>query len=231
MDARHLEPGSRPVGRRATAAGPADSQTATTTLYLVDPAGGRYAITTFPPPGEQASPELVDWSGDGSHALFDAQYAKPPMAIMVDLHTGRQTTLTLQGSPRYSRPEGKALLLSTPPGPGSRLAALDRVDLAGNHQLTYPTDKLGSPFNGNYLSTPDGTQLVLGTSAGLVLMGNDGTPASDFADPGSDQLQPVAVVGRIPHDRSRGLRRSRIYVAPVVGADRQRPAYRSHRSQ
>ena len=167
------------------------SQTATTTLYLVDPAGGRYAITTFGPPGEQASPELVDWSGDGSHALFDAQYAKPPMAIMVDLHTGRQTTLTLQGSPRYSRPEGKALLLSTPPGPGSRLAALDRVDLAGNHQLTYPTDKLGSPFNGNYLSTPDGTQLVLGTSAGLVLMGNDGTPASTLPIPGQINCSPL----------------------------------------
>ncbi|MFY9765633.1 MAG: hypothetical protein WAK42_11655 [Mycobacterium sp.] len=167
------------------------SQTATTTLYLVDPAGGRYAITTFPPPGEQASPELVDWSGDGSHALFDAQYAKPPTAIMVDLHTGRQTTLTLQGSPRYSRPEGKALLLSTPPGPDSRPATLDRVDLVGNHQLTYPTDELGSPFNGNYLSTPDGTQLVLGTSAGLVLMGNDGTPASTLPIPGQINCSPL----------------------------------------
>ena len=166
-------------------------ETATTTLYLVDPAGGRYAVTTFPPPGEQASPELVDWSGDGGHALFDAQYAKPPAAIVVDLHTGTQTTLALRGSPRYSRPEGKALLLSTPPGPESRLAALDRVDLAGHHQLTYPTDKLGGPFNGNYLSTPDGTQLVLGTSAGLVLMGNDGTPASTLPIPGQINCSPL----------------------------------------
>ena len=63
---------------------------------------------------------------------------------MVDLHTGRQTTLPVQGSPRYTRPNGKALLLSVPPGPDSKLATLDRVDLAGNHQLTYPTDKLGS---------------------------------------------------------------------------------------
>jgi TolB protein len=36
-------------------------QTATTTLYLVDPAGGRYAVTTFPPPGEGSTPNLVDW--------------------------------------------------------------------------------------------------------------------------------------------------------------------------
>ena len=45
-------------------------QTATTTLYLVDPAGGRYAITTFPPPGDGSNPRLVDWSGDGTRALF-----------------------------------------------------------------------------------------------------------------------------------------------------------------
>ena len=79
----------------------------------------------------------------------------------------------------------------TPPGPDSRLATLDRVDLAGNHQLTYPTDKLGSPFNGNYLSTPDGMRLVLGTSAGLALMGNDGTPGSTLPIPGQTNCSPL----------------------------------------
>jgi hypothetical protein len=165
--------------------------TATTTLYLVDPAGGRYPITTFPPPGQHANPELVDWSGDGSHALFDAQYATPPTAIMVDLHTGKQSTLPVQGSPRYSRPNGEALLLSVPPGPDSKLTTLDRVDLAGNHELTYPTDKLGSRFNGNFLSTPDGMRLALGTSAGLALMGNDGTPGPTLAIPGQTNCNPV----------------------------------------
>lgn len=171
--------------------GSPNRETATTTLYLVDSAGGRYPITTFPPPGQQASPELVDWSGDGSHALFDAQYATPPTAILVDLHTGRQTTLPVQGSPRYTRPNGKALLLSVPPGPDSKLATLDRVDLAGNHQLTYPTDKLGSRFNGNYLSTPDGMRLVLGTSAGLALMGNDGTPGPTLPIAGQTNCSPL----------------------------------------
>jgi len=171
--------------------GSPNRETATTTLYLVDSAGGRYPITTFPPPGQQASPELVDWSGDGSHALFDAQYATPPTAILVDLHTGRQTTLPVQGSPRYTRPNGKALLLSVPPGLNSKLATLDRVDLAGNHQLTYPTDKLGSPFNGNYLSTPDGMRLVLGTSAGLALMGNAGTPGPTLPIPGQTNCSPL----------------------------------------
>ena len=60
--------GRRP-GETAPSGEPA-YQTAVTTLYLVDPAGGRYAITTFAPPGDGSRPELVDWSGDGSRALF-----------------------------------------------------------------------------------------------------------------------------------------------------------------
>ena len=182
-------PGERPGA--PLPAGAPTHETATVTLYLVNPAGGRYPITTFRPPGQQANPELVDWSGDGSHALFYAQYATPPTAIMVDLHTGGQTTLPVQGSPRYTRPNGKALLLSVPPGPDSKLATLDRVDLAGNHERTYPTDKLGSPFNGNYLSTPDGMRLVLGTSAGLALVGNDGTPGPTLAIPGQTNCSPL----------------------------------------
>ena len=165
--------------------------TATTTLYLVDPAGGRYPITTFPPPGNKAGPELIDWSGDGAHALFYAQYAEPPTAIMVDLHTGAQTTLPVDALPRFTRPDGKALLLTSNPGGYAGPASLERVDLAGNHQLTYPTDKLGSKFSGGYLSTPDGTRLVLGTSTGLVLMGNDGTVGATLSIPGQTDCSPL----------------------------------------
>jgi hypothetical protein len=163
-------------------------QTAPETLYLVDPAGGRYPITTFPPPGEMAGPELVDWSGDGSHALFYAGYSKPPTAIMVDLHTGTRTTFTVNDSavaPRYTRPDGKAVLLTV------QNHGLARVDLAGKPQLTYPTDKLAGTFNGQYLSTPDGTQLVLGTSSGLALMGNDGTVGKALPVAGQTSCTPA----------------------------------------
>jgi hypothetical protein len=182
-------PGGRP-GAKLPPGSPTRDK-ATTMLFLVDPAGGRYPITTFSPPGQQASPELVDWSGDAGHALFDAQYATPPAAIMVDLHTGRQTTLPVHGLPRFTRPNGKALLLSVPPGPDAKPATLDRVDVAGNHQLTYPTDKLGSPFNGNFRSTPDGMRLILGTSAGLALTGNDGTPEPTLPIPGQTNCSPL----------------------------------------
>jgi hypothetical protein len=172
-------------------------QTATTTLYLVDPAGGRYAITTFAPSSD-GPPQLIDWSGDGNRALFQAHGRGSSTTVTeVDLHTGTKTTLPPlpidsypYPQPHYTRPNGKALLLATHQN-GSAPGRLMRVDLAGNTQLTYPTDQLGSTFNGQYLSTPDGTRLVLGTSAGLALMGNDGTVGPTLSIPGQSGCTPV----------------------------------------
>jgi len=154
---------------------------ATATLYLVDPAGGRYPITTFPP-GSTAS--LVDWSGDGSHALFQA--VKPGSqsggtAISVDLRTGTQTAFpVVDGSPVGSaRPDGTAVLVAQ--GRYGDRPSLARVDLAGNRELSYP---LGQDYKGGALPTPDGTQLVLGSSKGLALVGNDGTPGKALPVPG-----------------------------------------------
>jgi hypothetical protein len=166
------------------------------TLYLVDPAGGRYVITSFPPPGDKANPDLVDWSGDGGHALFYARYSTPPMAISVDMHTGAQTTIPVNdtagsgaavASARYALPDGTAVLLSTG-FDGGTPGTLKRVDLAGHPQLSYPTDQLGGAgqFSGNYLESADGTQLVLETANlgnqlvprgdnSLVVVRNDGT--------------------------------------------------------
>ena len=196
------------------------SATATTTLYLVDPAGNRYAITTFPPPGDFPSPELVDWSGDGSHALFETQGPGPDSLIEVDLHSGTQTTLIVKGSPRFTRPSGKAILLSTFVN-NLVPATLKRVDLAGNPQLTYPTDKLGSPFNGAYLSTPDGTRLVLGTASGLVMMGNDGTVGATLSIPGQTDCMPTrwwdGNVGTTVLAKCDGTGGSRLWLVPIGG--------------
>ncbi|KAA0083528.1 hypothetical protein CIW52_14175 [Mycolicibacterium sp. P9-64] len=145
--------------------------TATTTLYLLDPAGGRYPIATFPPTGDVAGPRLVDWSGDGGRALFYAEYAKPPVAITVDLRTGAQTKFAVEGDPRFTRPDGGALLLETP-GYSSSPRALVSADLSGNRLLTY---QVGPDFSGGYLSTPDGTRIILGRPDGFSVMGNDGT--------------------------------------------------------
>jgi TolB protein len=71
-------------------------------------------------------------------------------------------------------------------------ASLVRVDLAGNHQLTYPIEQFGSKSGPDFLSTPDGTRLVLGTEAGgLAVMGNDGVGAKTLPVPGQQYCGPT----------------------------------------
>ncbi|WP_232004986.1 hypothetical protein [Mycobacterium sp. ACS1612] len=163
-------PGEAPAPNQPT------RDAATTTLYLVDPQGNRYSITTFGPGGE---PELIDWSGDGSHALIEAQGYRSPAVVSVDLHTGAQTTIPVKGYARYARSDAKALLVSTDNGVDEP-AMLTRVDLSGHEQQSYPVDSsIGAGhFNGHYLQSPDGTRLVLGTTT----IGSRGatTSASDM---------------------------------------------------
>jgi TolB protein len=158
------------------------------TLYLLDPAGGRYAITTFP----KDPPTLVDWSGDGRHALFEDNDYDPNTQTTtttiteVDLPTSANQTFTVDGLAQgtYSRPTGQAILLSTSYA-GKRPTTVQRVDLSGTEQLTFPTD-LGAAgtLDGNYLETPDGKQLVFGTANGMVVVGNDGAVGRQLPMPG-----------------------------------------------
>ncbi|BBZ55079.1 MULTISPECIES: hypothetical protein [Mycolicibacterium] len=170
-------PGERPAPEEPR------PENAANTLFLIDPAGRRYAITTFEPNDKGWKPHLLDWSGDGGRALFSIGN---DTVIVVDLHTGRQTSFPSAASARFSRPNGEAIVLSTTSK--GQPSTLQRVDLAGNVQLTYPTENLAGAgrFGGDYLETPDGTTLVLstanrGTDAALrtdnsfVLMSNDGT--------------------------------------------------------
>lgn len=151
------------------------------TLYLVDPAGGRYPIVTFPA-GTTAG--VVDWSGDRTHALLQA--AQPGSVsnhtvTSVDLRDGKRTSFAVvDGGPiGYARPDGTAVLIGTGHYPAR--PSLERVDLAGNRELTYPVDQ---DYRGGALPTQDGTQLVLGSGKGLALMGNDGTPGTALPVPG-----------------------------------------------
>jgi TolB protein len=168
-----------------------------TTLYLVDPSGDRYPITTFPPRADGfGGPRLVDWSGDGERALFYDQSADKPTPIIVDLHTGAQTPIPLRGStqfaPSFTLPSGMALLMVGKDDSTNQPPTLERVDLTGRRELLYPTDKLGSPFSGYFLSTPDGTQLILATEADMVVMGNDGTVVRTIPMPrGTNRCSPL----------------------------------------
>jgi TolB protein len=184
-----LDPGQTPSAGQPTAA--------PVTLYLLDPAGGRYAITTFPPskgagPDDPShTPQLADWSGDGRHALFEefVDAGGKTTVTEVDLATGAKQTFTAPAytSVAYSRPTAQAILESySDSSSNGYTSTLERVDLSGTKQLTFPINQLGAAgkFNDAYLQTPDGTQLVLGAENGMVVMGHDGVVARQLPMPG-----------------------------------------------
>ncbi|MGZ6780446.1 MAG: hypothetical protein ACXVGO_15810 [Mycobacterium sp.] len=203
------------------APGEATWKTSPVTLYLVDPAGNRYAIKTFPV-GE--TPQLLDWSGDGGHALFGREYPAPDTVTLVDVHTGAESTIDVHGYPTFTKPDGKAILVSTDTG-DDKPATLKRIDLDGNPQQSYPVENLGGPaqFTGSQIESPEGTRLVLGTDAALVAMDNDGTNIRPLAEPpvSNSECRPVrwwtadAILAHCEADRSSG---SQLWTVPLDGS-------------
>jgi TolB protein len=155
-----------------------------TTLYLVDPLGGRYQVAVLPPPAEYG---LLDWSGDGRRALIEApaRGARSPSEIEdLSLATGqvlhRFVPPSAVASYRYSRPRGLAVLgWGEFDGPGSSVP-LVRLSLSGARELTYPTSYPGvGPFrpflSAGVLPSLDGTELVVQADEGMALLANDGS--------------------------------------------------------
>ena len=163
-----------------------DPDTVKTALYLVDPQGGRYPITSFGP-GRGSDFEVIDWSGDKSRALLRTN-GMSANYVEVDLHSGKQTKVSFSDAddyPSYTLPDGKALLVAG--GGYQKPKTLVRTDLTGKPQQTYP---IGQDFQGA-LYTPDGTQLVVGNSTGLAFMGNDGTPGKAIPVEGQKDCGPI----------------------------------------
>jgi hypothetical protein len=147
-----------------------------TTLFLVDPAGGRYNVTTLPAPSGYA---LSDWSGDGRRVLLLEPGGTGGSTFdEVDLSTGRvlhTVTESEEASARFTRPTGQALLVWTT-GVDESPTTLVRTSWTGSVQLDYPGSYPGlGSLTSFFLSGLDGTQLVVGTSNGLALIDNDGT--------------------------------------------------------
>lgn len=134
------------------------------TLFLVDPAGGRYRMYRWPAIAA-VPPMLTGWSGNGSEALFtvgtnDVQ--------QLNLRTGKMTTIRLRGIAftayaSYARPADSRALIAL--GPGSRLSVFSS---AGTMLRNLGVNSAGA------IQSSDGSQFVLPESTGLRLVTSTG---------------------------------------------------------
>lgn len=154
---------------------PAPVQAKPTTLYLVDPLGGRYEMYRWP--ASQSGPSgwpLIDWSGDRARALFWSSTPGGPNVVrQLVLATGAVTSFTLPAGVRpvgYTRPKGTNLLAFDGISGGQGLEKVQRFDLTGALQATLAT---GSGLSGP-VGSPDGTTVAIGTSTGIGLVSNAG---------------------------------------------------------
>ena len=154
-----------------------------TTLYLVDPVGGRYRVARLPAPSYYG---LLDWSGDGRRALIEVPppgNRGAPGIEDLDLATGtvlHRFAGSADAGYQYTKPDGLAVLASSPPvdnGQGS----IVRLGLSGSVELRYPTSFPGAgPLAptlggaGGVLPTLDGLELVVQLRDTMVLIANNG---------------------------------------------------------
>ena len=136
-------------------AGTAPHDTATT-IYLIDPAGGRYQLYQFPP---GTSSMLVDWSAATRQALF--RYP----TTQINLVTGTViATSDLGGlNPMYGQPNGLDIV-------GAAQNRLFQIDLTGQKVkvLAYHTSAARPVY------APGNATLAAGSNVGLALVRTSG---------------------------------------------------------
>jgi TolB protein len=159
------------------------------TLFLVDPLGGRYAVMTMP-----LNTSLVDWSGDLQRALLEGGSTSAETVTEIDLRTGatlHQFTLSGVGDVSYTLPKGLALVEqgsmqgSMQVNGTMNYPGLRRIGLDGSPELTFPSQfsKVGH-YTGQYLYSPDGTDIAMGASKGIAIVSNNGSVIKQFPEPG-----------------------------------------------
>ena len=147
-------------------------------LYLISPGGTRYELASWP--DDRTAPALIAWSPDGKRALFQLASGKGGMEQLT-LPTGQLSTFVMQGSAApigYTTPDGLNIVAYRPSGT-SYSYSLARYSLSGRL-----TKALGSS-DAQALYAPSGTEFVTGTSTGLKLVSNDGTPLRQLPVPGT----------------------------------------------
>jgi hypothetical protein len=145
------------------------SKPAPTTLYLVSPSGGKYAVYQWAA-SKTAAPRLLAWSGDKSRALLEL--SSPSQFEQLNLRTGKAARFSLPADVQpvgYTRPSGLQLLGTAT---GDSTATLARYTLAGKRAQVLGTQAFA--FGMTAIYTPDGTALAVSANTGLLLVSNTG---------------------------------------------------------
>ena len=205
-------------------------QAGSTTLYLVDPAGGKYVMYHWPHVPADGGVHLLAWSGDRTRAMLEV--AKSPTSSVeqlaqLTLATGRLTRLPLPAvfPVSYTRPDGLAVLAAS-----SRVSPpefqLARYSLSGGLEKVLFTQKTTGNGGGFYNQTapynPAGTAIAMTvapsgvTTAGhTVLISNAGGLTRRYPSAGSCQFVRWWTASQL---LTRNCAGKRLFVTPVSGA-------------
>jgi hypothetical protein len=189
-----------------------------TTLFLVSPAGKRYAVYAWKA-SKTEPPELIDWSGDKTRALLISP-AGENRAIQLNLVTGKLSPFNLPAAAAaedYTLPSG-AQILGADVGTDESLA---RYSLAGRAVAVISRSD-GLPYA--WLPAPDGKTYALHAATGLTLVTSTGKTVRNLTMPGSAGCYPARwwtngeVVAWCYLKSSPAESLSRLWVVPVSGA-------------
>jgi TolB protein len=157
------------------------SKPAPTTLYLVSPSGGKYAVYQWAA-SKTAAPHLIAWSGDKTRALL--QLGSPSQVEQLNLRTGQVARFSLPANVMpvgYTRPSGLQVLGVAASG---SVATLARFSLTGKR-----VQVLGKQANWmSAIYAPDGTELAVSASTGLLLVSNAGRVIRRLPVPGANPV-------------------------------------------
>jgi hypothetical protein len=204
-------------------------KTGATTLYLVDPAGGKYVMYRWPHVSADGGVNLLAWSGDGQRAMLDVQKGGADELEQLTLATGRLSRLPLPASAlpiSYTRPDGLAVLAYRLVLSPVRIQ-LVRYNLTGGLEKVLFTLKTKNNNGGAFVNlsqspyNPSGTEIALtAPQAGatgkqhLVLISNAGGLTRQYGWAGSCQLVAWWTAHRLLTMNCAGRR---LFLTPVSG--------------
>lgn len=150
-----------------------------TDLILVSPSGTAFPLYELP----GSAPALVEWSEDGTRILVETANSNPQSVLpgtyeVVDLRSG-----IVQGSFKPDSSDQTASL-TTPHGDSVLIDNLNNADVQwlerysvhGTPQLRFPdTFRQVGGWNGNWLQSPTGAQIVMGADHGLAILSRSGS--------------------------------------------------------